>query len=142
MDDRSFKVLEFYHFLDILKSFSPSPLGRKHCEALRPSTDPALIQSRLTEVMELKEILETLGDIPIQGLKDIDGILRKVDVEGAVLEVQEILDIYHQIALCKGLKRFFLKLENIKAPRLQGRISGLSSLNVLEKEILQAIDPQ
>ncbi|OGP94171.1 MAG: hypothetical protein A2157_16140 [Deltaproteobacteria bacterium RBG_16_47_11] len=142
MDDRSFKVLEFYHFLDILKSFSTSPLGRKHCEALRPSTDPALIQSRLTEVMELKEILETLGDIPIQGLKDIDGILRKLDVEGAVLEVQEILDIYHQIASCKGLKRFFLKLENLKAPRLQGRISELSSLNVLEKEILQAINPQ
>jgi DNA mismatch repair protein MutS2 len=82
MDDRSLKVLEFYHLLEILKSFSTSPLGRKHCEALRPSTDLTLIQSRLTEVMELKEILETLGDIPIRGLKDIEGILRKLDVEG------------------------------------------------------------
>jgi DNA mismatch repair protein MutS2 len=140
MDDRSLKVLEFYHLLEILKSFSTSPLGRKHCEALRPSTDLTLIQSRLTEVMELKEILETLGDIPIRGLKDIEGILRKLDVEGSVLEVQELLDIYHQIALCKGLRRFFLKLENVKAPRIQERISELSSLKVLEKEILQAIN--
>ncbi len=140
MDDRSLKVLEFYHLLEILKTFSTSPLGRKRCEALRPSADLTLIQSRLAEVMELKEILEILGDIPIRGLKDIEGILKKLEVEGSVLEVQELLDIYHQIELCKGLRRFFLKLENMKAPRLQERVSELSSLKVLEKEILQAIN--
>jgi len=140
MDDRSLKVLEFYHLLEILKTFSTSPLGRKRCEALRPSADLTLIQSRLAEVMELKEILEILGDIPIRGLKDIEGILKKLEVEGSVLEVQELLDIYHQIELCKGLMRFFLKLENMKAPRLQERVSELSSLKVLEKEILQAIN--
>jgi len=140
MDDRSLKVLEFYHLLEILKTFSTSPLGRKRCEALRPSADLTLIQSRLAEVMELKEILEILGDIPIRGLKDIEGILKKLEVEGSVLEVQELLDIYHQIELCKGLMRFFLKLENMKTPRLQERVSELSSLKVLEKEILQAIN--
>ena len=140
MDDRSLKVLEFYHLLEILKTFSTSPLGRKRCEALRPSADLTLIQSRLAEVMELKEILEILGDIPIRGLKDIESILRKLDVEGSVLEVQELLDMYHQIELCKGLRRFFLKLENMKAPRLQERVSEFSSLKVLEKEILQAIN--
>jgi DNA mismatch repair protein MutS2 len=140
MDDRSLKVLEFYHLLETLKSFSTSPLGRKRCEALRPSTNLASIQYRLTEVMELKEILETLGEIPIQGLKDLEGILRKLEVEGSVLEVQELTDIYQQIELCKGLRRFFLKLEKVKAPHLQERISRLSSLKALEKEILQAIN--
>jgi DNA mismatch repair protein MutS2 len=140
MDDRSLKVLEFYHLLETLKSFSTSPLGRKRCEALRPSTNIASIQDRLTEVMELKEILETVGDLPIQGLKDIEGILRKLEVEGSVLEVQELIDIYQQIELCKGLRRFFLKLETVKAPHLQERISRLSSLKALEKEILQAIN--
>jgi DNA mismatch repair protein MutS2 len=140
MDDRSLKVLEFYHLLEILKTFSTSPLGRKRCEALRPSTDHTLIQSRLAEVMELKKILEILGDIPIRGLKDIEGILRKLEVEGAILEVQELLDIYNQIALCKGLRRFFLKLKTIKVPHLHERVSELSSFKVLEKEILQAIN--
>jgi len=140
MDDRSLKVLEFYYLLEILKTFSTSPLGRKCCETLRPSTDLTLIQSRLTEVIELKKILETLGDIPVRGLKDIEGILKKLEVEGSVLEVQELLDIYNQIALCKGLRRFFLKLEAMKAPHLQERVSHFSSLKVLEKEILQAIN--
>ena len=67
MDDRSLKVLEFYHLLEILKEFSISSLGQKRCLSLRPTKDLSLIQSRLAEVLELKEILETLGDI-IAGL--------------------------------------------------------------------------
>ena len=140
MDDRSLNVLEFYHLLEVLKEFSVSPLGRKGCEALRPSYHLSQIQSRLAEVMELKEILEIMGDIPLGGLKDIEAILKRLDVEGCVLEVQEVIDIYDQIELCKGLKRFFKKLETVHAPHLQEKVSNLSSLKALEKEILQAIN--
>jgi DNA mismatch repair protein MutS2 len=139
MDDHSLKVLEFYRILEILKEFSISPLGQKRCLALRPSKDLHLIQSRLAEVLELKEILKTLGDIPIRGLKDIEAVLKRLEMEGAVLSVQEIMDIHQQMVLCKGIKRFFLKSE-IKAPHLQERVSKLSSLKALEKEILQAIN--
>jgi DNA mismatch repair protein MutS2 len=140
MDNRSLRVLEFYQLLEVLKTFSISPLGQKRCEALRPSTNLPLIQSRLTEVLELKEILETSGDIPIRGLKDIEEILKRVEVEGSVLNVQELLDVCKQIDLCKGLKRFFQKLKIVQAPRLQEKILRLSSLKTLEKEILQAIN--
>ena len=140
MDDRSLKFLEFYHLLDILKEYSISPLGRKRCEALRPSKDLPSIQSRLAEVMELKKILETEGEIPLRGLKDIEGIFKKLEVEGSVLDVQELLDLYQQMVLCKGLRRFFQKLEHVKAPHLQEKISKLSYQKALEKEILQAIN--
>jgi DNA mismatch repair protein MutS2 len=140
MDDRSLKALEFYQLLEVLKTFSVSPLGRKRCEALRPSTDVFLIQSRLAEVLELKEILETSGEIPIKGLKDVEEILRRLDVEGSILGVYELIDIYKQIDLCKGLKRFFQKLKVFEIPHLQEKISRLSSLKALGKEILQAIN--
>ena len=140
MDDRSLKLLEFYHLLDILKEYSISPLGRKRCEALRPSNNLPLIQSRLVEVTELKKIFEMEGDIPLGGLKDIEEILSKLEIEGSILEVEELLDLYHQMVLCKGLKRFFQKLENVKVPHLQEKNSRLSYQKVLEKEILQAIN--
>ena len=140
MDDRSLKSLEFYHLLDILKAYSISPLGRKRCEDLRPSADLASIQSRLAEVIELKEIFEVEGEIPLRGLKDIEGVFKKLEVEGSVLDIQELLDLYHQTVLCKGLRRFFQKLENVKIPRLQEKISRLSYQRALEKEILQAIN--
>jgi DNA mismatch repair protein MutS2 len=140
MDDRSLKFLEFYHLLDILKEYSISSLGRKRCEALRPSKDLPQIQSRLTDVMELKSILEIEGDIPLAGVKDIEGILDKLEIEGSVLDVRGFLDLYHQIVLCRGLRRFFQKLESVKTIHLQEKISKLSYQKTLEKEILQAID--
>jgi DNA mismatch repair protein MutS2 len=139
MDHRSLKVLEFYSLLDFLKDLSISPLGRKRCLALRPTSDRFLIESRLNEVIELKEILETVGDIPLRGLKDIGDLLKRLEVEGSVLEVQEILSIHQWMALGKGLRKFFLKPE-LKAPLLQEKASRLSSLKTLEKEILQAMN--
>lgn len=140
MDDRSLKVLEFFHLLDILKEFSVSPLGRKRCEALRPLKDLPLIQSRIAETIELQEVLKYVGDIPLRGLKDLGEVLLRLEVEGSVLSIQEFLDLYRQMELCKGIKRFFQKLEALKNPHLQERISKLSSLKALEKEILQAIN--
>src|SRR4030067_650057 len=122
-----------------LKDLAISPLGQKRCLALTPTRDRFLIESRLTEVIELKEILETLGDIPLRGLKDIGELLKRLEVAGSVLEVQEILDIHRQMLLGKGLRRFFLKPEG-KAPSPQAKISKLSALKALEKEILQAIN--
>jgi len=140
MNDRSLKLLEFYHLLDILKEHSISPLGRKRCEALRPSKDLPSIQSRLADVMELARVLETEGEIPLRGLKDVEGILNKLEIEGSVLEVQEFLDLYHQMVLSRSLRRFLQKLENAKVPRLQEKMTRLSDQKRLEKEILQAID--
>ena len=44
------------------------------------------------------------------------------------------------MVLCRGLRRFFQKLESAKAPHLQEKISKLSYQKALEKEILQAIN--
>ena len=140
MDDRSLKSLEFYHLIDILKEYSVSTLGRKRCDALRPSKDLPLIQSRLAEVVELKKIFETEGEIPLRGLKDIEGIFQKLEVEGSVLDVRELLDLHEQVVLCRGLRRFFQRLDNVRASRLQEKISRLSYQKSLEKEILQAVN--
>ncbi len=139
MDHRSLKGLEFYSLLDFLKDLSISPLGQRRCLALRPTTDRSLIESRLNEVMELKEILQTVGEVPLRGLKDIGDLLKRLEVEGTVLEVQEVLQIYQLMVLGKGLRKFFLKPE-VKAPTLQEKISKLSSHKALEKEILQVMD--
>ena len=142
MDERSLRVLEFYQFKDLLKEGCISPLGSKRCEALKPSCDLSSIRSRLTEVLELKKVLEIGDDLPLRGLKDIEGVLKRLEVEGSVLGVQELVDIYRQIELCRVLRRFFQRLDPAVAPRLQEKISGLSNLKALEKEILQTISPK
>jgi len=139
MDNRFLRALEFYSLLDVLKDFSTSPLGQKRCLALTPTPDRAFIESRFTEVIELKNIFETLGDIPLRGLKDIGDLYVRLGVEGSVLQVDEVLEFHRLILLGKDLRRFFLKPE-VKAPLLQEKISKLSSLKALEREILQSIN--
>jgi len=141
MDDRSLKALEFYSILNLLSSFSLSPLGEKRAKALRPITDLRIIESRLTEVTEFQEILKEGKDPPLQGLKDIEPILRRLEVEGSVLQVQEILELEDQIKRCRELKRFFLKSE-IEAPSLKEKVLQFSDLKSLEKEILHHLDPK
>ena len=116
MDDRSLKALDFYPLLDLLKEFSTSPPGRKRCEALRPSTDLEWIRARLAEVMEMMALLEAAGDLPIQGLKELDPLLKKLEVEEAVLTVQELMDLHQQIVLSEGIQRFFRKCETPRSP--------------------------
>jgi DNA mismatch repair protein MutS2 len=139
MDNRSLRALEFYSLLDVLKEFSTSPLGKKRCLALTPTPDRSFIESRLAEVIELKNIFETFGDIPLSGLKDIGDLFGRLGVEGSVLQVDEVLEFHRLILLGKDLRRFFLKPE-VKAPLLQEKISKLSSLKALEREILQSIN--
>jgi len=141
MDDRSLRALEFYSILNLLSSFSISPLGEKRAKALRPITDLRIIESRLTEVTEFQDILKEGKDPPLQGLKDIEPILRRLEVEGSVLQVQEILELEGQIKRCRELKRFFLKSE-VKAPTLKEKVLQFSDLNSLEKEILHHLDPK
>jgi len=140
MDDHSLRVLDYFHLLNILKEYSISSLGRRHCEALRPLSDLSAIQTKLAEVLEFRDILETLGDPPLQEIKDIGVVLKRLEVEGVSLTLQELIEILHHIELCKRLKRFFRKIEATRIPHLYEKISKLSSLKILEKEILQAID--
>jgi len=142
MDDHSLKALDFYALLDLLKAYATSSLGQKRCKALTPSQDLPLIRTRLAEVLELKKILETVEDLPIQGIKDIEGILKKVEIEESVLTVQELLELHHHITVSSGLKRFFQKLPEGEAPLLQKKVSTLSSLRSLEKEILRVVSPK
>jgi DNA mismatch repair protein MutS2 len=140
MDDRSLNVLDFPNLLGLLKGFSCSPLGRKRCETLRPSSDLPWIRSRLAEVVELKKMLETEGPPPISGLKDIEEILKRVDVEESVLTVQELMELCDQIALTGGVRRYVDRQDESQWPLLRERMAGLSPLKSLEKEILRAVN--
>ena len=86
--------------------------------------------------------MRVADDLPLQGLKDIGEVFRRLEVEGSVLNVQELIDVYRQIELGRGLKRFFQRLDPALAPRLQEKISRLSNLKVLEKEILHTLSPK
>lgn len=141
MDDRSLRALEFYSVLNLLSSFSISPLGEKKAKALRPLPDQEIIETHLNEVTEFQKVLKEGKDPPLRGLRDIESILKRLEVEGSVLQAQEILELEDQINRCRELKRFFLK-SDLHAPLLKEKSQRFSDLRSLEMEILHSLDPK
>jgi len=107
---------------------------------LRPSSDLSWIRSRLAEVVELKKVLETEGPPPLSDLKDIEEILKRLNVEESVLTVPELMDLCDQIALTGRVRRYVDGLDGSRSPLLREKTAGLSHLKSLEKAILRAVN--
>ncbi|MDX1778781.1 MAG: endonuclease MutS2, partial [Thermodesulfobacteriota bacterium] len=107
MDKHTFTVVEFDKVIAFLKYFVTSPQGHKLCEHLSPLTNLQAIKTLLTEVTEMKEILNIYDDIPIHGIKDIERIVNRTRVEGFYLEPQQLQDVYSTITTARKMKTFF-----------------------------------
>lgn len=111
MDVHALSSLEYYDILNLLKGFASSELGRRECGGIRPLSDLQQVEKLLTEVTELKELLEGGTDIPLHGIEDIEPIVRRAQREGSMLTPQELLEVAASVRVSSSLKRFFRHLE-------------------------------
>jgi DNA mismatch repair protein MutS2 len=139
MNEHTLRVLEFNSILSLLKGFVTSRLGESLCKSLKPISDIKEIATLLDEVSELKEILQSYGDIPIRGIMDVEGSIKKTRVEGSVLEPIEILDILSTLNATHRLKRFFEKLEGDWYPLTKGIAECLIDLPEIEHKIEKTV---
>ncbi|RLB08092.1 MAG: hypothetical protein DRG50_00900 [Deltaproteobacteria bacterium] len=104
MDAHTLSSLDFYEILNILKGFACSELGRRECERIRPLLDPQQVEELLTEVTELRELLEGGEDLPLYGMEDIEPILQRTQLEGAILTPHDLLGIVTSVKISSTLK--------------------------------------
>ena len=141
MQENTIKVLEFDKLKDILSQYTTSNLGKLRVDALVPMTDMVEIKRQLDVCSEAKEIYLTTDGFPLDGLKDIRYLLKKVSKPGAMLEPEEFLDIVGvaraarnvRSAMAKGEKRF---------PHIQQLVANLPTLPELEAVIEASINPE
>src|SRR5580704_7599661 len=104
----SSQVLEFDALRLLLRGYASSPLGQKRIASLKPSTDRDWIQSQQELATEMREFRRVGGRFDFSGLIEIDSLVKKSRIAGAVLETTEIRDVllvvdraaeWHEIAL-------------------------------------------
>jgi DNA mismatch repair protein MutS2 len=104
----SSQVLEFDALRLLLRGYASSPLGQKRIASLKPSTDRDWIQSQQELATEMQEFRRVGGRFDFSGLIEIDSLVKKSRIAGAVLETTEIRDVllvvdraaeWHEIAL-------------------------------------------
>ena len=141
MDTHTLTVLEFGKILNFLKQYVTSPQGSRLCDQLTPLHNLQEIKILLSEVTEMKEVLNTYDDIPIHGIKDIEDFLSRIRVEGFYLEPQQLQEICSTLETGRKVKTFFRAIGS-EYSSLQNIIGKIIPLKELEDAIKEAIGNQ
>ncbi len=104
MKEHTLRVLEFFQFLDLLKEYTLSEVGRNNCLSLRPGQDIEEINILYQEVAEVREILDTFGDLPLAGFYDLNLLLQASRAEGFIISPENFLKIKSTLGLAEKIK--------------------------------------
>ena len=77
--------LEFEKIIRRIAQLAVTEPGKSAAGRIAPLTDASLIRLELDRVTQMKELLIIEGSLPLEGLKDIIGILRKSAIENLLL---------------------------------------------------------
>lgn len=141
MEERALRVLEFFPFLEILKTFAATEVGQAVCSALRPLGDKAGIELRLQETAEARRILEEEGPPPFSGALEIRPLLSRARAEGAVLLPEELLSVHSTLAASSRIRRFLQKAPS-RYPLLRRHGEALPETEGLRKRLKEAVGPR
>jgi len=89
----SARVLEFESLRDLLRAYTPSPLGQARVASLAPSGDRDWIEIQQRLTTEIREFRRVGGRFEFSGLLDVSQSVEKARIAGAALETGEIRDI-------------------------------------------------
>ncbi|WP_188816536.1 endonuclease MutS2 [Calditerricola satsumensis] len=139
MDERALEVLEFPKILAALAEKTVSPLGREKAEALRPSTDPAVVRTWQDETAEAARLLRHHDAVPLAGVRDIRPLVSRAQKGGTLLP-DDFVAIAQTLKTGRRLKAFLLKATaDGTYPHLRALAERLVSLADLEQAIGEAI---
>jgi DNA mismatch repair protein MutS2 len=89
----SARVLEFDSLRALLRGYASSPLGQNRIAALAPSADRHWIEAQHLLESEIREFRRVGGRFEFSGLTDVEELVQKSRIAGAVLETTEIRDV-------------------------------------------------
>ena len=139
MDQALFDILEFNKILALVAERTLSPIARNWFLATTPSTDIEQIKHSLSQVSELRAIIDYDESFPLEAFNDITGSIRKASVIGNFLNLQEFIEL-KKISVLSRKICLFLKERKDKTPLLNEIASEMQSLREVENEIDRVID--
>ena len=98
MNKKSLKALEFDKIIALLKEKASSSLGLRYINELEPSSDYEEVKYMLEETSEAQSILIKKGGVNLQGLYDIEDIIKNISE-----------DEYNE--LCRNVEKISQKLK-------------------------------
>ena len=135
IEEKYLELLQFEKIRDLVREGCHGELARNRCAALYPSANAAEVLPELYRVAELKNLLSTSGFFPSIEHHDIRSELAYLQREGAQLQEDRLLAVWHTIETCNSVIRF-LKGRKADLPTM----SALAEPLQLHVEVCKAIE--
>lgn len=142
MDIGTRKALDFPKIINLIQSYTSSPLGADiTASLLSPMTSPSEVKNALRETAEMVGLIKTKGRIPFGGAEDIGPDIRKVRREKSVLEPDQLLKVAELLGVVREVKNFIGGEEKDICPLLLPRVRALEPLTGLLDNIRRCVGP-
>lgn len=133
-------TLEFHKIIELLAQRTTSSLGRELAEALKPVSEVELVQERIDETQEARDIMAAVPNVPLGGIRDIRKVVKRAEL-GAVLDPSELLGIASILYAARRMKHFFHDLP-VETPLLSHVAGEIEVLRPIENAIENTLTEQ
>ena len=139
MNKKTLQILEYNKIIEHLVEFAGSTLAKEHCRALLPSSNLEEIQQAQKETRDAIIRLEQKGYLSFQGIYDIRGSLKRLEI-GGILSTRELLEIAHLQEICERIKNYGCRdISEEQKDSLDDRFVALMILSEFVAEIRHCI---
>jgi DNA mismatch repair protein MutS2 len=139
MNSHALNVLEYREALDLVSRHASSALGAEAVRALSPSADLGWIEPELARVDEMTGFLGANDAWGLPALPDVREPLKRLRVEGSVLDAPHLRDVGVLLASSRVVRRAFRGHEE-RFPLLSMLAGGLVDAEKDEAAIGRAVD--
>jgi len=137
MNAHTLKVLEYSEVLLRLASHAQSGPGKQRVFDLRPRQEEATVREECALTAEALELLEHTSP-DLGQVTDISPVLKKLRMEGAVLDPGQILSLYANQAAVR-VSRAALRDPDLGLSRLAALAASMTQLETWEKQVKVSI---
>jgi DNA mismatch repair protein MutS2 len=140
IDVHTIETLEFAKLVSRLEGNCLTPYGKEQVIDIGPIENNELIRRRLSEVSQMKDIINFGDPLPLVRIEDdCREIIRRSRTEGIRLDPPEIMLIFELVDLCIKLRDWSPE-ERENCPFIDEYLQQLRSYPELRGEIVRAID--
>lgn len=134
-------ALEFDQVLDILANYAKTDYAKELIKKLTPNSNYEDVLELNNETSEAYLAVIRQGDIPLGGLYNVNGSIRRSQI-GGILDPNELLNIVYLLDCSNNVIRYFKSLESIKlnTNSLNKYVEKLVNLPTLKTNITLAIN--
>ena len=140
MDLSVLKTLEYNKIRVMLAERSSCTMGRELAEELVPTSELAEVERRIAETREAREILDAMSNIPLGGIRDIRGMLKRAEV-GSILDTHELIAVSSTLYASRKMKNFFIDMPSSMV-LLADYVANITVLRNVENAIENIVNEQ